>query len=188
MARGDIAEELEMSSPEVTTTVKGEGPVARVQRLFKENVHQANRWAKRILVRKVKQKLKGGVPDEGYAEEYAEDKNANAYHREASAVTYSETGPVDFRYSGRLWNELVGRGRAKPSEPSLQIWLALKHPNRKHPNPRNRSGGSSISYRELAQELRRTKSGLSGDPFSPSRRGRDQIAQKVARRLLDLEG
>jgi len=95
---------------------------------------------------------------------------------------YGSAGPVDFRYSGRLWNELVGRGRAKPSEPSLTFWLGLKHPNRRR--PKSAPGGGGITYRKLVSILRKEKPGTDGDPFAPDDEGKEEIAREVADALM----
>lgn len=183
MARATILEQLDFSSDEITATTRGRGPLEDIRQRFRNNVHQANRWAKKILERKVRDKLTKGVPGETYDEDYAEKKGKN------TGRLYGTSGPVDFRYSGRLWRELVGRGRAKPSEPSLQVWLGLKHPNRTR--PASAPGGGGITYQALADILRgetstpASKPGPDGDPFQPSRKGREAIARGVANRLLD---
>jgi hypothetical protein len=179
MARGDINQILNVETGEVVAQVEGEGPIDHLERRFKENVHQANRQAKKILKRKVTQKLRRGVEGEEYDENYAGEKRAQ------TGRLYGATGPVDFRYSGRLWNELVGRGRAKPSEPSLQVWLGLRHPNRERPE--SAPGGGGITYKELTQVLRGEKPGPEGDPFSPSDKGREEMARGVADRLMGVD-
>jgi len=176
MARGDVNEVLNMQESRITAQVEGEGPVQHLERKFRDNIHQANRWGKKLLERKVRQKLRRGVPGEGYDADYADRK------RQDTGRQYGITGPVDFRYSDRLWNELVGRGRAKMSKPSLQMWLGLKHPNRQRPE--SAPGGGGITYKQLAKVLRGMKPGPDGDPFSPSEKGREEIAEGIADRLM----
>jgi len=177
MARNEVAKVLNFQSDTVTAKVQGEGPIEDVEKKFVENIHAANRIAKKLLKREVTRKLRApGVEGEGYDPDYAREKS------EDTGRLYGTSGPVDFRYSGRLWNELVGRGRAKPSEPSLTFWLGLKHPNRQR--PRSAPGGGGITYRNLVQVLRREKPGTEGDPFAPSDEGQERIAEGVADRLM----
>ena len=177
MARNEIADALNFQSDEIIAQVEGEGPVEDLERNFVENIHAANRLAKKLLKREVTKKLRApGVKGEGYDSDYAKEK------RQETGRMYGSAGPVDFRYSGRLWNELVGRGRAKPSEPSLTFWLGLKHPNRRRPE--SAPGGGGITYRKLVQVLRREKPGTDGNPFGPGDEGREQIAKRVADRLM----
>jgi len=179
--RREVLEPLNLKGDNILARVRGEGPIEAAEAKFVENIHAANRLAKSLLKEKVTDKLRaGGVEGEGYDKDYAREK------RERTGRPYGITGPVDFRYSGRLWNELVGRGRAKPSEPSLTFWLGLKHPNRRRPPSAPGDGG--ITYRRLVDVLRGMKPGKDGDPFAPSDEGRDQIAQKVADRLMDVAG
>jgi hypothetical protein len=174
MARNDALEPLNIQGDNIIARVEGEGPVKDLEKKFVKNIHAANRLAKKLLEEKVRDKLLVGVPGEGYDQDYAKEK------REKTGRPYGTTGPVDFRYSGALWNELVGRGRAKPSEPSLTFWLGLKHPNRKHPE----SGPGGATYRQLTRILKREKPGREGDPFAPTEQGRDEIAQEVADALM----
>lgn len=178
-ARTDVLRrQLNFSSDTVTASVQGEGPIESVRRNFRENIHNANREAKKILESEVRNHLRTGVKGEGYDKEYAKEK------RKETTRSYGITGPVDFRYSGRLWNELVGRGRAKPSEPSLQVWLGLRHPNRVRPS--SAPGGGGITYRRLTDYLRNQKPGETGDPFSPDQQRRQEIARQVADHLMGL--
>ncbi len=183
MARGDFADVLNISGDEIEARVRGTHPIEDVRETFKENIHAANRHAKKILVEKTKKKLMTGVPNEGYDEEYAERKRKDP---RAKSSIYGKQGPVDFRYSGRLWKELVGRGRAKPSEPSLNIWLGLKHPNRKR--PKGAPGGGGTTYKQLANILRDEKPGPDGDPFQPTDDQRRELAKEVADRLMGVKG
>lgn len=179
MARGDLAKQLEIRQGEVEAQVTGgEQPIEHFRNRFRSNVHEANRWAKKILVRKVKQALRGGIDGEGYTKEYAKDKSRR------TGRSYNQSGPVDFRHSGRLHKELVGRGRARPSVPSLQVWIALKHPNRSR--PKSGPGGGGITYRKLANILKDMKPGDDGEPFGVDKRRRDEIAQGVADRLMGV--
>lgn len=180
MARGDLARELEIQRDEVELSVQsGQQPLAYFRQRFLNNLNDANRYAKKRLVREVKRRLKGGLKGEGYAEEYAKDKS------KATGRSYTQSGPVDLRHSGRLLNELVGRGRARPSVPSLQVWLDLKHPNRQRPS--SAPGGGNITYRKLANILINKKPGPEGNPFEPGKEGRDNIAQGVADRLMGVD-
>ena len=181
MARGDVNDVLRMRGETITASARGNTPTKQIRETLKSNIHKANRIGKRLLTKKVKQKLRGGVPGEGYAEEYAKDKSKDPRNQGANS-SYNTSGPVDFEYSGRLFNELVGRGRAKPSEPSLQMWLGLRHPGRTR--PQSAPGGGGITYRRLTEILRGQKPGPEGNPFSPTPRGREQIAREVADKLM----
>jgi len=177
MARNDVADVLNFKGESIIAQVRGEGPIEDLEKRFKNNIHAANRLAKKLLKREVTKKLRApGVEGEGYDSEYAKDK------RQDTGRMYGSAGPVDFRYSGRLWNELVGRGRAKPSEPSLTFWLGLKHPNRRR--PKSAPGGGGITYRRLVSILRKEKPGTDGDPFAPDDEGKERIAQEVADALM----
>jgi hypothetical protein len=179
MARNEVADALNMQGQNIIATVQGEGPVEDLEKTFVENIHAANRAAKKMLKRKVTEKLRGGgVRGEGYDQNYAKRK------RRSTGRLYGTSGPVDFRYSGRLWNELVGRGRAKPSEPSLTFWLGLKHPNRRRPE--SAPGGGGITYRQLVRKLRRQKPGRDGNPFGPTDEGREEIAETIGDRLMGI--
>ena len=176
MARNEVMDALNVQGKNIVARVEGEGPIEDMEKNFVENIHAANRLAKKLLKRKVTEKLRApGVRGEGYDEDYAKRK------RQETGRLYGSAGPVDFRFSGRLWNELVGRGRAKPSEPSLTFWLGLKHPNRQHP----KSGPGGATYRQLVQILRQEKPGRDGNPFGPTQQGQEEIAQKVADRLMN---
>lgn len=177
MARGDLGSVLNVQGQSVIAEASGDHPIEDVKRLFRNNIHKANRKAKKLLTREVKNRLRRGVPGEGYDPDYAERK------REDTGRLYGSSGPVDFRYSGRLWNELVGRGRAKPSEPSLTFWLALKHPNRMRPS--TAPGGGGITYRRLTEVLEGRKPGTYGEPFAPDRSGRRAIVRGVVERLMN---
>jgi len=176
MARNEVLDALTVQGENITARAQGEDPVEDIERRFVENIHAANRLAKKMLKRKVTDKLRRGVEGETYDKTYAARK------RRETGRLYGTSGPVDFRYSGALWNELVGRGRAKPSEPSLTFWLGLKHPNRRHPE----SGPSGYTYRQVVSKLRKEKPGPDGNPFGPTARGREQIAEKVADRLMNV--
>ena len=179
MARNEVAKALNFKGEKIIATVSGDGPIEDLEKKFVENIHAANRLAKKLLEREVTKKLRApGVEGEGYDSDYAKEKRQN------TGRMYGSAGPVDFRYSGRLWNELVGRGRAKPSEPSLTFWLGLKHPNRKR--PASAPGGGGTTYRQLVQILRREKPGTDGNPFGPGDEGRERIAQEVADRLMNV--
>jgi len=175
--RNDVLEPLNFKGDNIVARVRGDGPIEDIEEKFQNNIHAANRLAKRLLKKKVTEKLRApGVKGEGYDKDYAREKRRN------TGRMYGTAGPVDFRYSGRLWNELVGRGRAKPSEPSLTFWLGLKHPNRRR--PKSAPGGGGITYRRLVDVLRAMKPGTEGDPFAPSDQGREEIAQEVADALM----
>jgi predicted transcriptional regulator with HTH domain len=179
--RSEVLRPLNIKEDNILGRVRGEGPIEDIQETFRDNIHAANRLAKKELRRKVRDKLRKGVPGEVYDEEYAERKRNDP---RAESNVYGSTGPVDFRYSGRLWDELVGRGRAKPSDYTLTVWLGLKHPNRKRPP--SAPGGGGTTYRQLTRILKDEKPGPDGDPFSPTDEGRKEMAQKVADRLMGM--
>lgn len=178
MARNELADVVNIDGENITARAEGEHPVRSVEDVFRQNIHAANRLAKRLLVKEVKNKLRTGVKGEGYTKQYAKEKRNDPRSQHG---IYGTSGPVDFRYSGRLWNELVGRGRAKSSVPTLTFWIKLKHPNRTRPRD---APGSQITYRRLVEILRKEKPGDDGDPFGPGEEERENIAQAVAERLM----
>lgn len=156
----------------------GVHPVDEVRRMFRENIHEANRIAKRELAKALKRSLSKGVEGQTYHPDYAERKNNDPRSEEGP---YTPSGPVDFNYSGRLWQQLVGRGRAKPSEDELQVWVGLK--SRSKPRPRSAPGTFS-SYGKLVDHLKRSKPSTKGNPFQIDKQERDRVAKNTIRELL----
>jgi hypothetical protein len=182
MARNEVGEVVNIAQTDVVQAELRGNPIKDIRDRFKKNIHFANRVAKKQLVREVKNKLEGGVPGEGYHPDYAERKTNDPRNDTESNANYNQSGPVDFNYSGRLWNQFLGRGRAKPSELVLQSWIGLRNPNRGR--PQSAPGTTGTTYRQLVRILRGQKPGTDGNPISPSRKGRQRTAQAVADALL----
>lgn len=155
-------------------------PVKDVQRFFRNNIHEANRIAKQKLEAALRDYLSTGVEGQSYHPEYAARKNRDP---RSERGPYSSSGPVDFNYSGRLWDELVGRGRAKPSNNTIQVWVGLKNRAKSRPDS---APGTFSTYGKLVDHLQRAKPARSGNPnpFKVSEEQMDRIANETMRELL----
>jgi len=161
----------------IQARVVGQNVVEKVRQRFRNNIHEANRIAKFKFEKAVIRHLEGGVGG-GYHPDYASRKNRDP---RADGGPYSATGPVDFKYSGRLHRELKGRGRAKPSQLTLQVWVSLKNRNK----PRPQSGpGTARTYGSLVNRLKAQKSPAGVNPFNPGKAEQQRVANETAAEIL----
>lgn len=100
------------------------GGVDEIAATIRGNMNETTRIAKRKMAAIVKRRVDDGVNGATYTPRYAAIKNI------IKGGGYSSRGPVDLNLSGNLMKNLVGRGRARPAQGSIRIWLDFKNNSR----------------------------------------------------------
>jgi hypothetical protein len=163
-------------------------PLTHIQEQVQKNIHKVTRALKQEMVDMMKKRNKhDGADGTGYTKEYAAKKSR------MTGRPYSGGQPYDYKWSGQLMSALEGRGRAKPSQGTMDVWVGFRRNNRrpiqKTPgsNPRRRR---TISNKRLAEIL---TNGLgevdkpARAPFAIHREEHPRLIRKTALALMNNE-
>lgn len=190
MAKGQsITEEARtFGKGEFAARLSGD-PLTHIQEQVQQNIHKVTRALKQEMVDMMKKRNKrDGAEGTSYTKEYAAKKN-----RMVDGRSYSQNEEYDYYWSGQLMSALEGRGRAKPSQGTMDVWVGFRRNNRrpiqKTPgsNPRRRR---TISNKRLAEIL---TNGLgevdrpARAPFAIHREEHPRLIRKTALALMNNE-
>jgi len=152
MAKGQsITEEARtFGAGEFAARLSGD-PLTHIQEQVQQNIHKVTRSLKQEMVKMMKNRNKtDGGEGTAYTKEYAAKKSR------MTGRSYRAGQSYDYEWSGQLFSALEGRGRAKPSQGTMDVWVGFRRNNRrpiqKTPgsNPRRRR---TISNKRLAEIL-----------------------------------
>lgn len=102
----------------------GETPPEIVRQVVSNNIQSATKYIKEDMVKKIKDRLAGGVDGQTYNSRWAMIKSL------LTGKSYGTGGPVDLRHSGFMLDALEGRGRARPSKGTTRVWANFRRDSR----------------------------------------------------------
>jgi len=189
MAKGQsITEEARtFGKGEFAARLSGD-PLTHIQEQVQKNIHKVTRSLKQEMVKMMKNRNKrGGADGTSYTKEYAAKKSRMTDESYRAGQSY------DYEWAGQLMSALERRGRAKPSQGTMDVWVGFRRNNRrpiqKTPgsNPRRRR---TISNKRLAEIL---TNGLgevdkpARAPFAIHREEHPRLIRKTALALMNNE-
>jgi len=187
MAKGQsITEEARtFGAGEFAARLSGD-PLTHIQEQVQHNIHKVTRSLKQEMVKMMKNRNKrDGADGTSYTKEYAAKKSR------MTGGSYRAGQSYDYNWSGQLMSALEGRGRAKPSQGTMDVWVGFRRNNRrpiqKTPgsNPRRRR---TISNKRLAEILTKGLGNVDTParaPFAIHRKEHPRLIRKTALALMN---
>lgn len=162
-------------------------PLTSIQEQVQRNIHKVTRTMKQKMVDIMKKRNKsgsGGIGT-GYSKEYAAKKSRMTGRGYRAGESY------DYNWSGQLFSALEGRGRAKPSQGTMDVWVGLRRngrrPIKKTPGSRP-SRRSRVGNTRLAQILTKGLGNVdtpSKAPFTIHKDEHGTLIKETARELMN---
>lgn len=164
-------------------------PLTHIQEQVRKNIHKVTRTLKEEMVDMMKNRNKtDGAEGTSYTQGYAMKKNMSP---QVKGGGYKGGQNYDYKWSGQLMSALEGRGRAKPSQGTMNVWVGFRRLGRR---PIKKTKGSrpsrrrTIGNRELAEILTEGKGNVdrpSKPPFAIHRNEHQKLIGQVASALMD---
>jgi hypothetical protein len=161
-------------------------PLTHIQEQVQKNIHKVTRTLKQEMVRMMKKRnLRDGDDATGYTKEYAAKKSR------MTGRSYRAGESYDYKWSGQLFSALEGRGRAKPSQGTMDVWVGFRRNNRrpiqKTPgsNPRRRRTLSNTRLAEILTKGLGNVDRPSKAPFAIHRDEHPRLIRDTALALMN---